>query len=205
MCRGIKTQIQSRGASVVFVDQAAEQIATANVWMTHKRRGLVFRHRCSPKPCHIPLTPQMTRTSPEGDKARWPVPLTMLAVSQAVPLLRHTPRRGRRKQLLPLRLGSEGPRIDRRTGDPGRQRQPLRVGSLRGHGLLQARRHRTEAPGRICAGPSCDLRVAELALGLQDRVLSETYLVCESPHFWCCLVYVGCDRVPAACLASRRG
>ena len=43
--RGSKTQIRSCGASVVLVDQAAEQIATADVWRTHTYRNLVFGHR----------------------------------------------------------------------------------------------------------------------------------------------------------------
>jgi hypothetical protein len=31
---------------VVFVDQAAEQVLSANVSRAHGHRGLVFRHRC---------------------------------------------------------------------------------------------------------------------------------------------------------------
>jgi len=38
---GSKTRIRSRGASVVLVDQAAEQVLPANVWRTHRRRDLV--------------------------------------------------------------------------------------------------------------------------------------------------------------------
>jgi hypothetical protein len=41
---GSETQIRSRGESAVHVDQAAEEITSANVSRVHTHRGLVFGH-----------------------------------------------------------------------------------------------------------------------------------------------------------------
>jgi len=43
---GSEIHIRSRGEAVVPVDQAAEQVLSANVSWAHSNRSLVFRHRC---------------------------------------------------------------------------------------------------------------------------------------------------------------
>src|SRR5665811_1977033 len=66
---GSETQIRSRGESVVLVDQAAEQILSADVSRAHSHRGLVFRRRCC-----------------EGESAMGPPAVVMLGIRPERPI-----------------------------------------------------------------------------------------------------------------------
>lgn len=66
---GSETQIRSRGSSVVFVDQAAEQVLSAAVSRAHSQGGLVIGPRCG-----------------EGESAMGPPAIVVLGISQERPI-----------------------------------------------------------------------------------------------------------------------